>query len=217
MDDLELWQRSLSEMELSMTKSTYKTWLSGTKPLARGNGRLTIGVHNDYAVDWLSNRLHDTILRIVSGLDDSVTAIDFCVHQNGNGPPPAPARPKNMSDLLHQASFPGFESYQTNFVQVPKQFFEVVLVDGPYVMRVFIGCVIAQTYGVVVNLRTHARREWWEASRREIQRITGIGSLASVDNAIRESRARGFVVRGDGRKHYKYRPREAAEPVDYPD
>ena len=58
---------------------------------------------------------------------------------------------------------------------MPKQFFEMVLCNGSYVMRVFVGFVIAETYGVIVNLRTKERREWWEASRQEIMRVTGIG------------------------------------------
>lgn len=221
MDASQLWKISLETLRAQMTRATFDTWLRGSQAADLGDGLLTIAVASDYAKDWLENRLYDTILRTTTSAGAvggvTVTRLAFVVSGDAPAPRPVTPRPQSAATKIAQPPFPGFEPLQSNFVQVPKQFFEVVMVDGSYVMRIFVGAVIANTYGRIVNFRTHQRAEWWEASRPEIMRATGIRSVASVDKAIAEARARGFIIRDAGMAHYKYRPREENEPIDTPE
>ena len=217
-----LWTAVLNELKLQMTNATFNTWLAGSRATAvAGDGTLTIQVRSDYAKDWLENRLYDTILRTVVSLaaamidQPAVPGLQFVVGAEFALPTDKPVYETAVS-VPTQPAFPGFEPIRSNFVQTPRQFFEIVMRDGPYVMRIFTGFVIANTYGRILNFHTMERAEWWEASRPEICRATGIDSPRSVDRAVREARKRGYVIRDRGIKHYKYRPRRENEAVDFP-
>lgn len=62
-----LWRDALKELELQMTKATYNTWLRDTTALETDDG-LVVLARNEYGVDWLTNRLHSPIQRIVDQL-----------------------------------------------------------------------------------------------------------------------------------------------------
>ena len=56
------WKAALGELEMQMTRATFNTWLKDAHLLRVEDESYVIGVRNDYARDWLSNRLNDTIL-----------------------------------------------------------------------------------------------------------------------------------------------------------
>lgn len=51
-----------------MTKATFNTWLKDARLIASEGNEFVIGVRNDYAKDWLENRLYDTILRTLAAI-----------------------------------------------------------------------------------------------------------------------------------------------------
>jgi chromosomal replication initiator protein len=94
------WKATLGELELQMTKATFNTWLKDTKLVSAQNGAFTISVRNDYAKDWLENRLRDTIVRTLANIVGQPVTLHFVVaaddppERSGAGdipePPPAP-------------------------------------------------------------------------------------------------------------------------------
>ncbi len=108
------WKATLGELELQMTKATFNTWLKETHLLSHADNSYVIGVRNDYAKDWLENRLHDTILRTLSAIEDKPVDIRFVVWSDELTAPPltvnnngiahkkqAKASRFKASDLLH--------------------------------------------------------------------------------------------------------------------
>jgi chromosomal replication initiator protein len=73
------WQATLGELELQMTRATFNTWLKDARLLACNDGEYVIGVRNDYAKDWLENRLHDTIIRTLAAITGQENSIRFVV------------------------------------------------------------------------------------------------------------------------------------------
>lgn len=73
------WKATLGELELQMTKATFNTWLKDARLLACEDDEYVIGVRNDYAKDWLENRLQDTILRTLSAIVGQLVVIRFVV------------------------------------------------------------------------------------------------------------------------------------------
>jgi hypothetical protein len=57
------WANALSELQLQLTGATYDTWLSRSRAVTFQDGVFTIGVHNNYAKDWLENRLLTMVKR----------------------------------------------------------------------------------------------------------------------------------------------------------
>ena len=73
------WKATLGELELQMTKATFNTWLKDARLLACEENEFVIGVRNDYAKDWLENRLRDTILRTLSAIVNQPVTVRFVV------------------------------------------------------------------------------------------------------------------------------------------
>lgn len=73
------WKATLGELELQMTKATFNTWLKDAQLLEHENNTFKIGVRNDYAKDWLENRLQGTISRTLSAIVGESVELDFVV------------------------------------------------------------------------------------------------------------------------------------------
>ncbi len=73
------WKAALGELEMQMTKATFTTWLQGTRALSWADGEFVIGVRNDFAKDWLENRLYDLIVRTLSSVVGQRVLLRFVV------------------------------------------------------------------------------------------------------------------------------------------
>jgi chromosomal replication initiator protein len=78
------WKATLGELELQMTKATFNTWLKDARLLECQDNEYLIGVRNDYAKDWLENRLQDTIARTLTSIVGAETNLRFIVASQKN-------------------------------------------------------------------------------------------------------------------------------------
>ncbi len=76
------WQSVLGQLQMEMPRASFDTWVRDTKPVSYHNGKLTIGVRNAYARDWLENRLAGTVNRLLVSILNGSVAVSFIV--NGN-------------------------------------------------------------------------------------------------------------------------------------
>ncbi|MCC6569427.1 MAG: chromosomal replication initiator protein DnaA [Anaerolineales bacterium] len=76
------WQSVLGQLQMEMPRASFDTWVRDTKPVSYHNGKLTIGVRNAYARDWLENRLASTVNRLLGGILNGSVAVTFVVHGN---------------------------------------------------------------------------------------------------------------------------------------
>ncbi len=74
-----VWKAALGELEMQMTRATFTTWLQGTRALSCVDDEFVIGVRNDFAKDWLENRLYDLIARTLSGVMNRPVDVRFVV------------------------------------------------------------------------------------------------------------------------------------------
>lgn len=212
-----LWSETLDHLKMQMTSATFNQILLGSVcEQIDPDGVMWVGVVSRVARDWAVNRLLHVILDMARAVfvDVEITAVHFKVFVQ---------RVENQEERPLSAVFAGFEPFQTNWTQTPKQFFEVVLPVGPASVAAFVGAVINKTIGHIVNFNTGERREWWEASYSGIKEASGIKSKASIAKAIRLSVEQGYIVREGGKFDYRYRLRRVGEviiawdvPVDNP-
>ena len=73
------WQTTLAQLQLQMTKATFDTWIRHTQVIDCENNTFVIGVKNDYAKDWLENRLLGTIKRALGNTAGRSVQIKFIV------------------------------------------------------------------------------------------------------------------------------------------
>jgi chromosomal replication initiator protein len=100
------WKATLGELELQMTKATFNTWLKDTRLLTCEDGEYVIGVRNDYAKDWLENRLQGAITRTLSAIVDESVRVRFTVGDSG----PDDARRDNG---IHESPAPNGSTHST--------------------------------------------------------------------------------------------------------
>ena len=98
MDAKRIWQATLGELQLQLTKATFDTWLKDTCGIACEDGAFVVGVRNAYAKDWLEHRLYAHIARTLASIVNRTVQVRFVV----NTPPPAPAAPAG-GDLFRSA------------------------------------------------------------------------------------------------------------------
>lgn len=73
------WKRVLSQIELQVSKPTFKTWFAGTVLLEKENGLVKVGVPSHFVREWLQNKFNLLLLRIVRELYDDVKSIEYSV------------------------------------------------------------------------------------------------------------------------------------------
>ena len=79
MEYKELWGKALTEIELEVSKANFSTWFKYSRIVKVDSGIVYLGVQNEFVRDWLSNKYHSTILRILRNLSDSVKCVEYLV------------------------------------------------------------------------------------------------------------------------------------------
>jgi len=75
-----LWRAALGELQLRMPRATYDTWLKDSDLVAYEDGAFVVGVPNAYAKDWLEQRLHGLVKRVLESIAGQTVELRFIVH-----------------------------------------------------------------------------------------------------------------------------------------
>lgn len=78
-DTKELWNNTLSQIELEVSKATFNTWFKNTTLIKFEEGTATIGVPNQMTKDWFVDKYHKLVLRFMRQIADGVRAIEYMV------------------------------------------------------------------------------------------------------------------------------------------
>lgn len=78
----QIWQATLGELRLQLTKSTFDVWLASTALLAHDpdTNAFTIGAPDECARDWLQDRMASTIRRTLTGVSGRAVSVAFVVN-----------------------------------------------------------------------------------------------------------------------------------------
>ena len=76
----QLWQTTLSEIELQISRPNFLTWLKNSQLLEKtDDGKILIGLANNFAKEWVENKYHKIIFEILKNYDDSIKKIEYVV------------------------------------------------------------------------------------------------------------------------------------------
>ncbi|MDA8611252.1 chromosomal replication initiator protein DnaA [Candidatus Pacebacteria bacterium] len=78
-DNKTLWDTSLAEIEVSVSKANFATWFKDTFILKINDGVVVVGVPNAFVKDWLSNKYGKVILKTLRDQTDEIKSVDFTV------------------------------------------------------------------------------------------------------------------------------------------
>jgi len=87
MTNEEIWQAVLGELELSVSKVQFTTWLKDTSIISNENGQVVIGVPNGFAKEWLENKFKTYILQALRNFQENIKDISCVIYSPKNKQP----------------------------------------------------------------------------------------------------------------------------------
>jgi chromosomal replication initiator protein len=109
MDLKKLWEKTLADVELQISKPNFLTWFQNSRLVEKNDesGVVTIGVSNNFAKEWIQSKYHKMILEILRNFDPGINRVDYIV-LTGNVEEKIFSQPKNQ---------PASEIGQTEFAE----------------------------------------------------------------------------------------------------
>src|SRR5476649_1871192 len=89
-----LWQSVLGELEVSVTRAHFSTWLKPTYIISSEDGHIVVGVPNIFNKQWMEKKYHTQVKTALSKLDTKITTIEYKVvgkSENSKSPSDAPS------------------------------------------------------------------------------------------------------------------------------
>jgi len=79
MDLDQIWQSTLGEMEIQLSKAHFVAWVKNSRLIDKKEGTLYVALPNNFAKEWVENKYQKNLLGILRNLDSSVKKIEFVV------------------------------------------------------------------------------------------------------------------------------------------
>ena len=80
-DNKELWGKAASEIELNVSKANFNTWFKNTHILKQEDDVVYLAVPNAFVKDWLLNKYHKFILKILRDSSSNVRALEYIIQK----------------------------------------------------------------------------------------------------------------------------------------
>lgn len=80
-----VWKAVRSQLQMELSKAVFDTWLKDIEVIEFGDDALVLGATNEYASDWLNERMRTKIERIIKGILDKEILVHFMVKDNVEG------------------------------------------------------------------------------------------------------------------------------------
>jgi chromosomal replication initiator protein len=85
----ELWQSALTALERKFSKPIFEMWIKPLRLVSLTGNELLLAVQNNFARDWVENRLKGQIAEVLSEIFGAGVQVSFTVAESGDMPPAA--------------------------------------------------------------------------------------------------------------------------------
>jgi len=76
----QVWQTTLAEIELQISRPNFLTWFKNSRLIEkREDGVVVIGLSSNFAKEWVENKYNKLILGILRSLDSSIKKVEYLV------------------------------------------------------------------------------------------------------------------------------------------
>ena len=80
MTNQEIWQITLGEIELSISKANFITWFKNTSIVSIKDGKIVIGVPNGFTREWLENKYNKLILQAMRNIIENIKGVNYVIN-----------------------------------------------------------------------------------------------------------------------------------------
>lgn len=148
LDTKQLWENTLTNIELSISPASFKMWFGETHVVRLEGGIVYIGVPNQLTKEWLSDRFGKLILKTVRGFVDTIRSVEYVVSKQEPKRPPEKIVPERQSS----SELPLSDYYVNRSDNLnPRYTFETFVV-GPFNEIAFAAAnAVAKSPGIAYN------------------------------------------------------------------
>jgi chromosomal replication initiator protein len=75
-----LWQSTLGEMEIQLSRANFSMWLKDSRLIDRRDGTLYVTLPSSFAKTWIEDKYQKNILGILRTMDTSVKKVEFVIN-----------------------------------------------------------------------------------------------------------------------------------------
>jgi chromosomal replication initiator protein len=86
MDIKQLWENTLVDIELSISKANFSTWFKNTAIQKFENGVVHLGIPNQFVRDWLATKYHKSILKTLRNFSPEVRGLEYVISKDYKEP-----------------------------------------------------------------------------------------------------------------------------------
>jgi len=130
MTNEEIWQSVLAQIQLNISPANFATWFANTKISVIDDNLVTVSVPNSFSKEWLEQKYHKEILKILKSLDENIKDIAYVVNPVNIKLSPSDKKSAKKEEMAEQLGFSELEvSKETNLN--PKYTFENFII-GPF-------------------------------------------------------------------------------------
>jgi chromosomal replication initiator protein len=79
-----LWQSTLSEVELQISRPNFLTWLKNSQLTHKEDGVVFVSFPNNFAKEWVENKYNKIILSVLRNLDSSTKKVEYIVENKNS-------------------------------------------------------------------------------------------------------------------------------------
>src|SRR5207249_2239775 len=84
-----VWDATLVQFQIHVTRPNYDTWLKDTRGLRVEDGHFVVGVPTEFVKEWLGTRMRGLVSQTIGGILGQPTDVSFeILAANGNGHSP---------------------------------------------------------------------------------------------------------------------------------
>ena len=78
-DSKQLWENTLIDVELNISKANFTTWFKNTHIVKQEDDIVYIGVPSQFVKDWISKKYHKFIIKTLRGFQSSIRGIEYVI------------------------------------------------------------------------------------------------------------------------------------------
>ncbi len=83
LENKKLWESVLLDVEMNLSKASFKTWFKDTYIVKQDEGAIMVSVPNPFVKDWLVTKYHKFILKSLRNYGDHVRSVEYIISRDG--------------------------------------------------------------------------------------------------------------------------------------
>lgn len=148
MTNEELWQTVLAQIQLVISPANFATWFKQTAIVSQKDGEVVVSVPNSFSREWLRNKYHRLITKILNDQDNGIKEIRYTL---GSVAPTTPERKTSPpGPATEQMDFPELKIDKETSLN-PRYLFDNFVVGSFNELAHAAATAVARTPGEIYN------------------------------------------------------------------